>query len=150
MDNYTNDNQNTYGSSNGYPVDPNNNSYHYTGTENAGSTGNSYDSCGSAESSANTYSTYDTTDSASNTYSSYSSAQNSADQNHDRYYSPYERRTMEEGGNKKAKKPKKQHGFGLTVAKCACLAAVFGLVAGGVFGGGHRNPDLCTGYDLKR
>ena len=33
MDNYTNDNQNTYGSSNGYPVDPNNNSYHYTGTE---------------------------------------------------------------------------------------------------------------------
>ena len=29
MDNYTNDNQNSYSSSNGYPVDPNNNSYHY-------------------------------------------------------------------------------------------------------------------------
>ena len=39
MDNYTNDNQNTYGSSNGYPVDPNNNSYHYTGTESTDSGG---------------------------------------------------------------------------------------------------------------
>ena len=132
MDNYTNDNQNTYGSSNGYPVDPNNNSYHYTGTESTGSANNSYGSYGSTESTANTYSTYGSTDSTSNTYSN---AQNSADQNHDRYYSPYERRTMDEGDSKKAKKPKKQHGFGMTVAKCACLAAVFGLVAGGVFGG---------------
>ena len=107
MDNYTNDNQNTYGSSNGYPVDPNNNSYHYTGTE-------------------NTY----------GSFSAYSSDRNTADQNQnrDRYYSPYERRTMEDNAPK-AKKPKKQHGFGVTIAKCACLAAVFGLVAGGVFGG---------------
>ena len=103
MDNYTNDNQNTYESGNGYPVDPNNNSYHYTGTEN----------------SANTYSAYTNTAS-----------------NQDRYYSPYERRTTEKGSQKhREKKPKKQHGFGVTIAKCACLAAVFGLVAGGVFGG---------------
>lgn len=58
MDNYTNDNQNTYGSSNGYPVDPNNNSYHYTGTESTGSANNSYGSYGSTESTANTYDTY--------------------------------------------------------------------------------------------
>lgn len=114
MDNYTNDN-NDYGGSHGYPVDPDNNSYSYTGTnsasDNTESTGGSY-----------------------STYSSYSSAQTGgSDQNHDRYYSPYERRTM--GEAPKAKKPKKQHGFGVTVAKCACLAAVFGLVAGGVFGG---------------
>lgn len=100
MDNYTNDNQNTYESGNGYPVDPNNNSYHYTGTEN----------------SANTYSAYTNTAS-----------------NQDRYYSPYERRTAEQGSQKH--REKKQHGFGVTIAKCACLAAVFGLVAGGVFGG---------------
>lgn len=120
MDNYTNDNQNTYGSgSSGYPVDPDNNSYHYTGVE-------------------HTDSAYSSTNSSTNgTYgSTYGSTQtdSSADQNRDRYYSPYERRTMEEN-NHKAKKAKKQHGFGVTVAKCACLAAVFGLVAGGVFGG---------------
>ena len=110
MDNYTNNDQNSYGSSNGYPVDPNNNSYHYTGTDN-------------------------TSDNSYSTYSSYSSAQTgSSDQSHDRYYSPYERRTMEES-TPKAKKPKKQHGFGMKIAKCACLAAVFGLVAGGVSGG---------------
>ena len=137
MDNYTNDNQNTYGSSNSYPVDPNNNSYHYTGTENTGSSESSYGTYSSTDGTANTYSSYSSQDNSANTYSSYSSAQTGTDQNHDRYYSPYERRTMEEDGGKKRKekKPKKQHGFGLKVAKCACLAAVFGLVAGGVFGG---------------
>lgn len=113
MDNYTNDDR-SYGGSHGYPVDPDNNSYSYTGTD--GASDNSY-------SSGSSYSSY----------SSYSSAQAGSDQNHDRYYSPYERRTMGEGTTEK--KPKKQHGFGVTVAKCACLAAVFGLVAGGVFGG---------------
>lgn len=113
MDNYTNDDR-SYGGSHGYPVDPDNNSYSYTGTDSASD--NSYSSGGSYSS-----------------YSSYSSAQAGSDQNHDRYYSPYERRTMGEGTTEK--KPKKQHGFGVTIAKCACLAAVFGLVAGGVFGG---------------
>jgi serine protease Do len=131
MDNYTNDNQNqnqnqsTY--SNGYPVDPANNSYHYTGTE------------GTAGAAGNT----------GNTYSSYSSYSN-ANQNQDRYYSPYERRTMEEENQKKKrtkkqKDPNKKHGFGVTIAKCACLAAVFGLVAGGVFGGvNYLIPDKYT------
>lgn len=109
MDNYTNDNQNNYNSENSYPVDPNNNSYRYTGTDSTA--GDSYSS-----------------------YGTYSSAQTDAEQHHDRYYSPYERRTMEENGSG-GKKPKKQHGFGVTIAKCACLAATFGLVAGGVFGG---------------
>ena len=121
MDNYTNDNQNTYGSSNGYPVDPNNNSYHYTGTENT-------------DSSANTYSTYSSYSSAQGNSTQSSGTQNYGTQNHDRYYSPYERRTMEENAHK-TKKQKKKHGFGVTLAKCACLAAAFGLVAGGVFGG---------------
>ena len=115
MDNYTNDNQNTYGSTNSYPVDPNNNSYHYTGNEGT-------ESASSSHTSYNTYS-------SANAY-----ANENTTQNHDRYYSPYERRTMEENAPK-AKKPRKKHGFGLTIAKCACLAAVFGLVAGGVFGG---------------
>ena len=138
MDNYTNDNQNTYGSSNSYPVDPNNNSYHYTGAESTDSTANTYSSYSSQDNSANTYSSYTNSDSSANTYSTYTSAQTgTTDPNHDRYYSPYERRTMDEGGSGKhrEKKPKKQHGFGMKVAKCACLAAVFGLVAGGVFGG---------------
>lgn len=41
----------------------------------------------------------------------------------------------ESGTVDKREKGKKKHGFGVTVAKCACLAAVFGLVGGGVFGG---------------
>lgn len=137
MDNYTNDNQNTYGSSNNYPVDPNNNSYHYTGAENTSSSADGYGTYSSSENTANTYSSYTSSDSNTNTYSSYSSAQGDTAQNNDRYYSPYERRTMDENGTgkHKEKKPKKQHGFGMKVAKCACLAAVFGLVAGGVFGG---------------
>ena len=56
MDNYTNNDQNTYGSSNGYPVDPNNNSYHYTGTDNTDRSANTYSSYSSADNSANTYS----------------------------------------------------------------------------------------------
>lgn len=107
MDNYNRDNenfQNTYGGGSGYPVDPQDNSYRYTGAENEGG------------------------------YSSYGSGQ--AEQSHDRYYSPYERRTMAENNAQGRKaKVKKKRGFGVTVAKCACLATVFGLVGGGVFGG---------------
>ena len=118
MDNYNNDNQNGYhsygqnnyntGSINSYPVDPDNNSYSYTG---AGT---------------------------EQTYSQQSQGQR---QTQDRYYSPYERRTMEEDNSRKARRDKREngqnrrHGFGVTLAKCACLAATFGLVAGGVFGG---------------
>lgn len=128
MDNYTNDNQSNYNGENSYPVDPNNNSYRYTGTDSA---------------SQNNYSSG----------SAYSSAQTGTDQDHDRYYSPYERRTMEEGGSgrKKQKKPKKQHGFGVTIAKCACLAATFGLVAGGVFGGvNYLIPEKESGSVTER
>lgn len=126
MDNYNNDNhngynngygQNNYHTDNGYPVDPNNNSYSYTGA------------------------TADHTQTQSQNQS-----QNQEQQSQDRYYSPYERRTMAENESrserrarrrreKKARRQNRQHGFGTTLAKCACLAATFGLVAGGVFGG---------------
>ena len=129
MDNYNNDNQNGYNSygqnnyntgnsTNGYPVDPDNNSYGYTGTG------------------------------AGQTYSQQTQGQSQTQnqQSQDRYYSPYERRTMEEDNSRKARRERrrqekranrqnKPHGFGVTLAKCACLAATFGLVAGGVFGG---------------
>lgn len=124
MDNYNNDNQNGYNNGysqnnyntgtnpNGYPVDPNNNSYRYTGAS-------------------------DRTQDQS---------QNQDGQSQDRYYSPYERRTMAENESrserrarrrreKREQRKNRQHGFGTTLAKCACLAATFGLVAGGVFGG---------------
>lgn len=45
------------------------------------------------------------------------------------YYTPYD-----EPKHAKKKREKK-HGFGVTIAKCAALALVFGLVAGGVFYG---------------
>lgn len=124
MDNYNNDNQNGYNNGysqnnyntgsnpNGYPVDPNNNSYRYTGAS-------------------------DQTQDQS---------QNQGGQSQDRYYSPYERRTMAENESrserrarrrreKREQRKNRQHGFGTILAKCACLAATFGLVAGGVFGG---------------
>lgn len=116
MDNYTNDNEN-----NGYPVDPNNNSYSYTGS--------------SYSSQQNGYGTQQ------NSYGSqYGSTQQGTDSRsgQSRYYSPYERRTMNEEHEKRWQKyhnEKKKSGFGRKLAKCACLAAVFGLVAGGVFGG---------------
>ncbi len=113
-----------------YPFDANDNSYRYTGdvqdsTEDTGSTGSSY-------STGNSYT-------GSNSYSTGSTAQ-------DRYYSPYERRTMAEDESRRERRKReraarraargsKPHGFGTTIAKCACLAATFGLVAGGVFGG---------------
>ena len=124
MDNY-NDNQNTYnndttgsGGSNGYPVDPNNNSYSYTGSNDQ--TGTRY--TGSTDQTQG---------------SSYTQ---------DRYYSPYERRTMAEDmsraerrkqkrAERRAARKNKQHGFGMKIAKCAALAATFGLVSGCVFGG---------------
>lgn len=123
MDNYNNENdQNNYsgGDYPNYRVDPEDNSYHYTGTVNDSDT-----SEGSA------YSAY-------SSYGSTSAQGNNAEQSRDRYYSPYERRTMAEDtahSKRDRHKRKKQRGFGTTVAKCACLAAVFGLVAGGVFGG---------------
>lgn len=113
MDNYNRDNenfQNTYSGDSAYPVNPQDNSYRYTGTEN------------------------DASHTSQNIYGSYGGEQ--TEQPRDRYYSPYERRTMAQAqAESKKARPKKKHGFGATVAKCACLAAVFGLVAGGVFGG---------------
>ena len=45
----------------------------------------------------------------------------------------YQTYTQPSGG--KVKKPKKKSGFGITLAKAAAVAAVFGLVAGGIFTG---------------
>ncbi len=129
MDEY-NKQQNNYNGQNGYYVDPNNNSYRYTGaTESTGA----YSDTSQQRTADNRYSTY-------SSYSSYSSAAAEREknaQNQDRYYSPYERR-MSDGEEKKAKRQKREkraHGFGMTLVKTACIAGVFGLVAGAVFGG---------------
>ena len=48
--------------------------------------------------------------------------------------------TVETGGKKKKEKKKRERkpgGFGTKLAKCAALAAVFGLVSGTVFEGVH-------------
>lgn len=67
-----------------------------------------------------------------NTYNAYGSYQNSygSQQN---AYNPYQQPV---GSGKKPKKPKtKRSGFGVTLGKCAAIALVFGLVAGGTFTG---------------
>lgn len=115
MDNYNRDNdqfnqfQNGYSGDSAYPVNPQDNSYRYTGAED--------DAQGTSE----------------NIYGSYTNGQ--AEQPRDRYYSPYERRTMAQAEAESTKAKKKKGGFGVTLAKSACIAAVCGLVAGGVFGG---------------
>lgn len=114
MDNYSNNNNYTGGEQSSYRVDPENNSYRYTG-------------------SADDSDTF-----TGNMYSSYSGSQTEnrdAEQSNNRYYSPYERRTMAENTQAPKREKNRKHGFGVTIAKCACLAAVFGLIAGGVFGG---------------
>ncbi len=155
MENGNNNGQDNYGS---YPVNPDDNSYSYTGSSGDGGTARSdygsqsgtYGSFSEAASAMNngshgsysdaangagaysSYSSYSDASAGGGSYSSYTDARQAGD----RYYSPYERRTVEEGGKKKRRKrEKKQHGFGMTIAKCACLAAVFGLVAGGIFSG---------------
>ena len=58
-------------------------------------------------------------------YNAYGNAQQS--------YNPYQQPV---GGGKKPKKAKmKRGGFGATLGKCAAIALVFGLVAGGTFTG---------------
>lgn len=51
---------------------------------------------------------------------------------------------------KKAPKVKKQHGFGLTMAKCAALALVFGLVSSTVFYGTGLAFKYTTKDDVKQ
>lgn len=63
---------------------------------------------------------------ASQTGSGYGTQQNA-------YANPYQQPV---GGGKKPKKAKTKHtGFGVTLGKCAAIALVFGLVAGGTFTG---------------
>lgn len=89
-----------------YNIDPDNNSYNYTG---------------SSEETQSTYETY-TQPTVEAAYTS-----NSQTGTNDRYYSPYERGTQNST-------PKKKGGFFKTLAKTACIAAVFGLVSGSIFG----------------
>ena len=46
-------------------------------------------------------------------------------------YNPYQQPT----GGSAPRKPRRRSGFGATIGKCAAVALVFGLVAGGVFTG---------------
>ena len=78
---------------------------------------NTYHAYGSQQ--TNTYS------GQQNAYNAYGNAQQS--------YNPYQQPV---GGGKKPKKAKmKRGGFGATLGKCAAIALVFGLVAGGTFTG---------------
>lgn len=63
-------------------------------------------------------------------YTNYSYNQAGGSQN--RYETPKEKRKW---FRKRQKKTERNNGFGMKLAKCATLAAVFGLVAGGVFVG---------------
>lgn len=63
-------------------------------------------------------------------YTNYSYNQAGGSQN--RYETPKEKRKW---FRKRQKKTERNNGFGMKLAKCAVLAAVFGLVAGGVFVG---------------
>ena len=63
-------------------------------------------------------------------YTNYSYSQAGGSQN--RYETPKEKRKW---FRKRQKKTERNNGFGMKLAKCAALAAVFGLVAGGVFVG---------------
>ncbi len=63
-------------------------------------------------------------------YTNYSYNQAGGSQN--RYETPKEKRKW---FRKRQKKTERNNGFGMKLAKCAALAAVFGLVAGGVFVG---------------
>lgn len=82
----------------------------------------SYNAYGSQQ--QNTYNAYGSQQ--GNTYNAYGNQQQNA-------YNPYQQPT---GAGKKPKKAKVKHsGFGVTLGKCAAIALVFGLVAGGTFTG---------------
>lgn len=86
-------------------------------------------------------SAYGTNTSQGNTYgtntnqgSAYGTAYNpyNGQQNAYNAYNPYQ---QPNGMGKKPKKAKKSGGFGKTLGKCAAIAVIFGLVAGGTFTG---------------
>ena len=87
----------------------------------------------------NSSSAYGTNTSQGNAYgtnqgSAYGTAYNpyNGQQNAYNAYNPYQ---QPNGMGKKPKKAKKSGGFGKTLGKCAAIAVIFGLVAGGTFTG---------------
>ena len=76
----------------------------------------------------NTYNAYG---SQQNTYNAYGSQQNNG-YNAQQTYNPYQQPV---GGKKPKKARIRKGGFGATLGKCAAIALVFGLVAGGTFTG---------------
>ena len=66
-----------------------------------------------------------------NTYNAYGSQQNNG-YNAQQTYNPYQQPV---GGKKPKKARTRKGGFGATLGKCAAIALVFGLVAGGTFTG---------------
>ena len=94
---------------------------------------NTYNAYGSQQQSGytaqqNAYNTQQT-----NTYNAYGSQQQNGYNAQQNAYNPYQQPM---GGGRKQKKAKVKHkGFGATLGKCAAIALVFGLVAGGTFTG---------------
>lgn len=99
-------------------------------------TGSTQQTTGSTQQNAyNPYSgqqnTYNAYGSQQNTYNAYGSQQNNG-YNAQQTYNPYQQPV----GGKQPKKPRiRKGGFGATLGKCAAIALVFGLVAGGTFTG---------------
>lgn len=120
MDNnyYNNMNENNTNQNN---MNQNNTTGTPTGSAYGTNSGSAY---GTNTSQGNAYGTNTNQGSAYGTaYNPYNGQQNS--------YNPYQQPNM----GKKPKKVKKSGGFGKTLGKCAAIAVIFGLVAGGTFTG---------------
>ena len=82
---------------------------------------------------SNAQQTNNTQQSAYNAYGSQQGSYNSYGNQQQNVYNPYQQPV---GGGKRQKKAKtRKNGFGATLGKCAAIALVFGLVAGGTFTG---------------
>ena len=86
-----------------------------------------YNAYGSQQNNYNTYASQqgNTYSNQQNAYNAYGNAQQNA-------YNPYQQPV---GGKRPKKAKTKSKGFGATLGKCAAIALVFGLVAGGTFTG---------------
>lgn len=79
------------------------------------------------------YNAYGNQQNTYNTYGSQQGSYNAYGNQQQNVYNPYQQPV---GGGKRQKKAKtRKNGFGATLGKCAAIALVFGLVAGGTFTG---------------
>ena len=117
-----------------------NNSGNNTNYNNEGAVNGQTPQSNTQQSAYNAYGTqqdsYNAYGNQQNTYNAYGSQQgsyNAYGNQQQNVYNPYQQPV---GGGKRQKKAKtRKNGFGATLGKCAAIALVFGLVAGGTFTG---------------